>query len=262
MFSNRLKIILLATIFNLSFEYSMRGFYGFFGSILPFFLFGFYFTLYLMLEDLIVRFKIKNYQLVLAAFLYGIFPMAFATGALFNKPRFLGIDWLALFYIGIPWWGILQAIFTFYFANRIIRRNWDHPKMGRWGWFLCIGYNIAALSFMKIVSPYQAPVQPIAYLIFIFIASFTALFLWQDLGKNKNRQPWQFEPSRVMDVLSFGSLILFLFLGTYFASGQVVDPVAGTHINPVATKIVHLWTIIFTGFFLIFRWRKGKEITI
>lgn len=92
--NNRWKVILLSALFNLSFEYSMRGLGGLFKPVvfLPLFLFGFYFTLYAMLEDLIVRFRLHNYQLVLAAFLYGIFPMAFGTGALFANPQFYGIN--------------------------------------------------------------------------------------------------------------------------------------------------------------------------
>lgn len=262
--NNRLKIVLLATIFNLSFEYSMRGFYGFFKSILPFFLFGFYFTLYSMLEDLIVHFKVKNYQLVLAAFLYGIFPMAFATGILFNRPLFLGIAWGSLIYIGFLWWGIAQAIFTFYFANRLVRRDWNHPKMGKVGWFLAIAYNVMVLTWMKAVNPHFVPVQPIAYLVFALIALITALFLWQNLKKNKDRKPWQFEPSKMMDFLSFGSFIIFVFLGTYFGGGQVVEPRAGgSHVNLTAVKIVHVWTIIYTTTFLAYRFLvRKKEITI
>ncbi|MBL7150886.1 hypothetical protein ISS86_03070 [Candidatus Microgenomates bacterium] len=264
MFSNRLKIILLATIFNLSFEYSMRGIGGFFKlAFFPLILFGFYFTLYSMLEDLIVRFKLHNYQLVLAAFLYGIFPMAFATGVLFNKPQFLGINWTALFYVGFLWWGILQAIFTFYFASRLVQRDWNHPKMGKLSWFLAITYNVVVFAWMKRVNPYLAAVQSVAYLIFILIAAITAFFLQRDLGKNKDRKPWQFEPSTVMDFLSFGSFILFVFLGTYFAGGQVGDPRAGgSHVNLTAVRIVHFWTILYSIIFLVYRWWRGKEIAV
>jgi len=262
--SNRFKIIFLAIIFNLSFEYSMRGIHGFFKPVLPFILLGFYFTLYIMLEDLIVRFKLKNYQLVLAAFLYGIFPMAFATGVLFTNPQFLGINWGTLFYVGFLWWGILQAIFTFYFANRIVRRDWNHPKMGKLGWVLAIGYNVAVLASLKLLNPYLSPVQPIAYVIFILIASVTALFLWQSIEKNKDRKVWQFEPSKIMDFLSFGSFILFVFLGSYFIGGQIADPrVGGSHVNLTAIKIVHLWTIISVITFFIYRFLiRKKEITV
>lgn len=263
MISNRLRRILLATIFNLAFEYSVRGFYGFFRqAFYPLMLFGFYFTLYSMLEDLIVRFKLKNYQLVLAAFLYGIFPMAFATGLLFHQPQFLGINWLNLLYVGFLWWGILQAIFTFYLANRLVKRDWDHPRMGKLGWFLAIFYNAVIFVAFKLFNPYLAPVQPVAYAIFAVIVLATASFLWQDLKKNKERKPWPFESSAVMDVLSFGSFSLFIILGTYFAGGQVLDPTSVSHLNPTALKIVNSWTIIYSTVFVIHRWHRGKEVTI
>lgn len=263
--NNRWKIILLAALFNLSFEYSMRGVGGFFKpAFFPIILFGFYFTLYSMLEDLIARFKLHNHQLVLAAFLYGIFPMAFATGAVFVNPQFLGINWGTLFYVGFLWWGILQAIFTFYFANRIVQRDWNHPKMGKIGWFLAIFYNLIVFGWMKFVNPHLAPVQPTGYLVFAAIALTTVFFLRQDLKEDKERESWPFEPSKLMDVLSFGSFFLFLFLGTYFSGGQVGDPRAGgSHVNLTAVKIIHAWTIFYTITFLVYRFLvRKKEITV
>jgi len=84
-----------------------------------------------------------------------------------------------------------------------------------------------------------------------------------DLKKNKTRQPWRFEPSKVMDFLSFGTFILFVFLGTYFARGQVTDPGAGgSHVNLTAVRIVHIWTVIFTVVFLAHRFLfRKREIT-
>lgn len=134
--------------------------------------------------------------------------------------------------------------------------------MGQIGWFLAVVYNLMVLSVFKILNPHLSQVQPIAYLIFAFIAVSVFLFLWQDLKKNKERKPWQFEPSKLMDFLSFGSLVLFLFLGSYFASGQIVDPKAASYVNSTAVKIVHIWTVIYTIAFLVYRfWVKKKEIT-
>lgn len=261
--NNRFKIVLLATLFNLAFEFAFRGFNFFNRPLLVFYLFGMYFTLYLMLEDLIVRFKINNLQLVLSAFLYGLFPMAFGTGLLFVKPQFLGINWLNLFFIGFLWWGILQAILTFYFATRLVKRDWNHPRLGKVGWVAAIGYNLIVLGVSKTISPYLPLIQPIAYLIFGLIVFGTGVFLWQDIKKKSKREAWDCEKSIVLDFLSFGSLVLFIFLGIFITGGGKVDPISLSHLNPTTVKIVNNWTIILTIIFLVYRFSvRKKEITV
>lgn len=84
--------ILLCTLFNLLFEYSARGIEEFAQRPwLVLALFGIYFTYFAMLEDLILRFKLKNYEIFLVAFAYGLFPIAFLTGNLYNKEIYSGI---------------------------------------------------------------------------------------------------------------------------------------------------------------------------
>jgi len=261
--NNRWRIILLATFFNLVWEYSSRGLRGIFSPVfLPFLLFGFYFTLYSMLEDLIVRFKLKNYQLALAAFLYGLFPIAFGSRDLFANPQFLGINWLNLFYIGFLWWGILQAVFTFYFANRLVQRDWQHPRMSKLGWGLAIGYNVAVFSSFQLLKPHINKPPLVSYFVLGLIAVTTAVFLWQVIKKNRKREPWNFKSSPVLDFLTFGSFILFLSLGTFLSSSQVLVSVSSSFFNPTAIKIVNIWTLFYSTVFLLYRWRSGKEVTI
>lgn len=261
---NRWKIILLATLFNLTWEYSARGLGGIFKPVfLPFILFGFYFTCFTMLEDLIVRSKLKNYQLVLAAFLYGIFPIAFGSRDLFKNPQFLGINWLNLFYIGFLWWGILQTLFAFYFANRLVRRDWQHPRMSRLGWSLAIGYNLVVFLIFQFSKPPINKPPLVSYFVFGLIAIVTAIFLWQDIKKTRKREPWNFEPSPVLDFLSFGSLILFLSVGTFVSTSGALIYVASSFFNPLAIRIGNIWTIIYTIIFLAYRFLvRRKEITV
>lgn len=263
MISNRLKIILLAAIFNLTFEFAFRGFNILNRPFLAFYLFGMYFTLYSMLEDLIVRFKIKNYQLVLSAFLYGLFPMALGTGLLFIQPQFLGINWVNLLFIGFLWWGIAQAIFTFYFATRLVKRDWDHPRLGKVGWVIAIGYNVVVLTISKITNPYLPSIKPVACFVFGLIILGAGVFLWQDIKRNRKREIWECEKSIVLDFLSFGSLVLFIFLGIFITAGGKVDPVSLSHLNPTTIRIVNIWTIIYTVIFLIYRFLiRKREIAI
>ena len=101
---NRWLIILICALFNLSFEYSARGITQFVTR--PLFilsLFGIYLTYFAMLEDLIVRHHLTNYQLFLVAFLYGLLPTAFLTALMTS------IRNLALFFRSPPYssWRLL-----------------------------------------------------------------------------------------------------------------------------------------------------------
>lgn len=255
MISSRLKIVLLATIFNLSFEYSLRGPKEFLSRPLQtIFLFGAYFTLYTMLEDLIVRFKLKDYQLALGAMSWGIaFPMTLALGNVFLNPQFLGINWLTLLFVGVLWWGILQAIFTFYFANRLIKRDWDHPRLGKIGWIFCLAYNIVGFGLIRIKLGSSSPVDLGAYLLIYLIVAGLLLFLWQDLKRNRLEKIKPFEKSKVMDFLVFGSLILFSLVGTFLPAGQEGSAVSLTRLNLLALKIIVLWTFFYSFIFFTYK---------
>lgn len=263
--NNRWKIILLAALFNLSFEYAFRGYTEFFTRpFQPLFLFGAYFAFYTILEDLIVRFKLTNYQLVLAIWPLGLIPMALGTGLLFDQPQLLGINWTNFFFITFLWWGILQAILTFYFANRLVQRDWGHPRLGKLGWLISLGYVIGSFGFVRLMKPPASPGTPISYLMFIFLLIIPIIILYFDLqtDKHKQRQAWKFDSSRVLDFLTFGSLLLFLFLSTYFGAHQTFDVASSSQINPTARLIIIGWTFIYSAVFLFYRWFKKKNVTI
>lgn len=85
--------------------------------------------------------------------------------------------------------------------------------------------------------------------------------MWRDLHGNPDREPWRFEPSLVVDFLSFGSVLLFIFLGSYFAGGQILDPASASHINPTALAIVKIWTLAYTDIFILRRHLRVNELT-
>lgn len=145
--------ILLCTLFNLLFEYSARGIEEFAQRPwLVLALFGIYFTYFAMLEDLILRFKLKNYEIFLVAFAYGLFPIAFLTGNLYNKEIYSGIIFAGvnigtLIIIGIFAWGVVQGMVTLYLGNRLSPRDWDHPRMGKIGWILALLYQTMVMIY-------------------------------------------------------------------------------------------------------------------
>jgi len=90
--SNRVRIIGLCALFNILFEYSARGTTALSHKPLLFlFMFGIYFTFFAMVEDLIVWYHLRNYQISLVAFLYGFIPEMFLTGNLLNQTTSFGV---------------------------------------------------------------------------------------------------------------------------------------------------------------------------
>ncbi|MBC7249286.1 MAG: hypothetical protein H5T62_03300 [Anaerolineae bacterium] len=264
MLSKRFRFILCCALFNLLFEYSARGIKEF--TQRPLFvlaLFGIYFTYFAMLEDLIVRFRLKNNELVLAAFLYGLFPIAFLTRNLFNPGIYggvmlAGVNLGTLFIVGILAWGVVQGIVTLYLANRVSPRDWDHPRMGKVGWGLAVLYQLGVM-----VKAHFNPNAPrgtgMGYLVFGLLVAVSTALLVRSL--RTTRPPIRpFQPSRVMDMLAFGSVLLFLILGTFFVSGPII--VTSQPLNLVAVTIENIWTLFCGLVFFTYRWRRKADIQV
>lgn len=262
--SNRFSLIFYCALFNLLFEYSARGLKQFVGRpLLVLALFGIYFTYFSMLEDLIVRFRLKNYQIVLVAFLYGLFPIAFLTGNLFNTEVYSGIMLAGVnigtvFIIGILAWGVVQGLITLYFANRIQARNWDHPRMGKVGWGSALLYQLLVM-----IIAHQNPVTPrgtpVGYLVFGLLAIVAAVLVVRSL-KTPRPSIQPFQPSKFMDFLAFGSVVIFLVLGTFFISGEQI--VTSQPLNLFAVTVENIW-VFFCGITLfIYRLQKKSDITV
>ncbi|MFQ6087346.1 MAG: hypothetical protein ACE5K0_00385 [Candidatus Methanofastidiosia archaeon] len=263
MLSNRVRIILLCVLFNILFEYSARGITTLSQRPLLFLsLFGIYFTFFAMFEDLMVRYRLKNYQIALFAFLYGFIPEMFLTGNLFNKTiyfglLFLGLNLGTLLSINFFAWGILQSIVTFYFANRIQVRDWNHPRMGKLGWALCVGYQVLVILLSR-SNLYRPRGTPLSYLVALILIVVVAAVFISKLSKRENIL--HFQPSLVMDVFAFGSVILFVILGTFFIHGPQI--ITSQPLNRTAVVIENLW-VVFVGIgFLIYRYFKGSDVVV
>jgi hypothetical protein len=216
-----------------------------------------------MLEDLIIRFKLRNYQLFLVAFLYGLFPTAFLTGNLFSSSiysgiMFAGINVGTLIWIGVFAWGVLQGIITLYFANRLCPRDWDHPRMGVVGWAIAILFQFSMIILARL-NPLTPHATPIGHLsLGLLIIASGALFI-KSIKDNK-QEIHSFEPSKLMDFLAIGSVVLFLVLGTFFTSDPLI--VASQLLNLTAVVIENIW-VFFCGLaFFIYRFRKGSDVSV
>ncbi len=258
--SKKFKIIFAAVIFNLLFEYSIRGILGFLANpILPLILFFLYFSYFSIVEDLIRRFRIKNLQLMIVAFCFGLLPMAFLTGVIFQPPLFLGINIGRMFYINIVWWGVLQGLITFYFANRLVQRDWKEKPMTRMGWILSAGYIVALCIISILINGNLIRGPPIGYLMVLMIFFVLLIYIIKFIAKVQ-QNPYPFEKSLLLDLLVFGTVIVFLFIGTFVATEQAVGE--GSLLSQKALQFVIAWTnLVFLGTILYYIIER-KPITI
>jgi hypothetical protein len=262
--SNRYKIAFWCTLFNMLFEYSMRGINNLVRQPVLFpLLFGIYFTYFLALEDLIVRFKLGEEHLLAIAFFFGTFYLTFATGIVFVNPNVMGVNVISLLFVNVVWWGLLQAILTFYFANRITLRNWNHAFMGRLGWALFIVYQTLTLLTFQFANPHVPKGSVTGYftIAIIFAASFSLCYFLIKRQKSKPvKKLTTFKPALTLDVLAFGSVFLFFILGVFFIS----DPVqSGAHqINQFATRVVIAWSLIVAVVMALYRFVKRSPFSI
>lgn len=260
-FGNKFKIVFLATVFNLLFEFAFRGVAGLFSYkelFIPL-LFLLYFSYFWIVEELILKYRITNKQLLVVAFTFGVLPMAFLTGALFAPPLVMGVNFVRLIFINIVWWGTMQGLITFYFANRIVKRDWGRPRMGKLGWWMSIGFIVAVhlLSFLR--SPILPRGPLIGYLVVLIIVLLGVGYLKKHLTKSQ-QNVYQFEKSPILDFLSFGSVFVFLCLGIFVATRPIL--VEGTFISPLATRLATIWSyIVFLGV-IIYYLKNKKQITI
>jgi hypothetical protein len=262
--SNHFKLIFYCALFNLLFEYSARGVKQFIHRpLLVLALFGIYVTYFAMLEDLIVRFKLTNYQVFLAAFLYGLFPTAFLSGNLFNRTIYggiiiAGVNVGTVLVIGVLAWGVVQGMVTLYLANRLSPRDWDRPRMGGIGWALAAGYQLVVM-FVARFNPQTPRGDLTGYLVFGILEVSAAILLFKSV-KTSRPQIRPFRPSSVMDFLTFGSIILFLILGTLFASGPTI--VTSQPLNVFAVRLENIWVFLCGIVFFIYRFWKGSDVTV
>lgn len=257
--SNGTKIIFLATIFNLSFEYSMRGIQGILDRGLVFFLFLLYFSYYAIVEDLILRYRITNKQMVIVGFTFGLVPQTFITGVIFEGPLLFGVNIGRLIFIGIVWWGILQGLITFYFATRLVHRNWDRTPMGRLGWILSLGYILFFTLVVFSRAPGVMKGPGIGYLVSLLLLVLGLLYLFRALGESQ-QAPYPSEEFTLLKTAAYGTIIVFLLLGTFIATPKGLTQ--GTNLNVTAMRLSLGWSVVVFLAVLVHYWRNRCQVPV
>lgn len=254
--SSRFSIILYCVLFNLLFEYSARGL-GFTIEHPIFYLFmaGIYASYYAIFEDLIVRFKLTNLQIGLFALFWSFYPITFITNNLINPDiyggiAFQGVNLGALLFISLIAWPFLQGVFTFYLANRLSPRDWDHPRMGIIGYVLAIGY----LLMIPRISNQAAAVGNVRVITYAIVAALMLLILALfiiSVRRGQRRSAPTFERLPFMDFLVFASVVILFVLGTFFYRGEQVTTTQALSLRAVV--IQHAWLALSAILFLIYR---------
>ena len=259
MLQNRWKIILIATFFNLLFEYSLRGINNLQSQpFLPFILFAVYFTLFIIVEDLILRFKLKDYHLMVLAFFYGTIYCAFTSGIAFINPTFLGIAWVPLIAINIVWWGVVQALITFYFANLINPRDWNHPKLSRKGWIICVIINfLAIMVFQKSgLIPTGTPIGKLM----IFVILLISVLVFVITLRQRNLSSNTFKKSNFLNIVCFVTISLFLFSAIFLINEPILANTS--NVNSISLKIISWYTLGLSIVLFGYRIVMKKEIPV
>ena len=283
---SRWKTILMCTGLNFLFEYAVRGISNFFAvPWLNIGIIGTYFAYFTILEELIVRYKLKDYQLLLWGFFLGIFAMAFTGGQMFNiRPGFevfyvFGINYLDFIFVNFIWWSLFQTVITFYFAYRVSVRDWEKPKLGKLGWALAILLYTLMLFFFQlgrygiyrnfgfILDFFQVTNYIvfgtlegyISMLIFVIIFGFLS---FRELKKNEENEVSvaEFEPSKFIDVILIITIAVSIICA--FFIGSVSSWSGASLINRVGSAIIVIWAIIFGIIIVIYRFITKKPISV
>ncbi|MFX0071826.1 MAG: hypothetical protein ACFFAO_12115 [Candidatus Hermodarchaeota archaeon] len=235
--SKKQKRILICVIFNLILEYWVHSIIGFLNPILTISLFLLYLSYFSILEDLIIRFKLRDHHVLLVGFIFGLFHETFTTGSVFNEPFFLGINLFYLILANIFWWGILQSVFALYFANSIIERSEVDKKMGPIGWILAIAFNILLL-LGRVLEGTLPEGSVLGYTISLIIMG-VALVIF--ILIKKPDEILEIERVKMIDILLKVQIIIALIMGSILIF----------FIGIVALYLFILWSLVIGVIYII-----------
>ncbi|MDH7477415.1 MAG: hypothetical protein QHH17_03420 [Candidatus Bathyarchaeota archaeon] len=261
---NHWKIVFAAVGFNLLFEYSMRGINNLLvRPLLSLFLFLAYFPYFALVENLITKYRLRDYHLLFVGFFFGIAFTLFVPATQFVEPQAFGINWFALFFVNFVWWGTIQGILTFYLANRLFPRNWRHklPSRVQQMAFLAI-LIIVGLTFrisIQLNIPESPEISPSAYVIIAFLLIVTALVFWKVLPRSVS-EILVHRKERFLDVLAAATIGVFVFCAFFLTHDPIYINVHG--VNQTAVRVVTFWTVIVAFLMLVYRLYTRRSIPV
>lgn len=251
-------IVIVATAFNLLFEYSLRGVNHLVERpVFPVFLIAIYASLFAMEEDLIRRYRLRDYHLVALAFTYGIVYQCLVSGTAFQHPTFLGIRWSHSLFVILVWWGGVQSVLTFYLANRIRPRNYRSPPMQRKGWLLALAINGIVIGLFQ-ASGKIPHGTPAGYATMLIVAALAAVAFSRLARRVPPAEP--FRRRLFIDLTVASTVAVFIMCALVLTRDPTT--IGTSDVNRLATRIVVVWTISATVAALGYRLKAGRAIPV
>ncbi len=258
---NRIAIVGIATGFNLLFEYSLRGLNNLTRQpALPLVLLVAYASLFVMQDDLIRRWRLKDYHLVVLAFTYGTVYQCLVSGAAFVEPSAFGLNWGTLLFTVVVWWGLLQSILTFYIANRVTPRDWQVNPLPWYGWAVALAVNVGVI-FLFQRSDLIPTGTPVGYLMMLIVACAAGWLIARMRPWPSDEPPAEFQPRSLLDMVGTLSVVLFAFSAVFLRGGEVVAREASI-VNAQAENIIVAWTIVAGVCIVASRLFGGRPIPV
>ena len=255
--NSKYTIVLGCTVFNLLLEYWAHGIEYFLETwYATLMLFLLYLTYFSMLEDLIIRYRLRDYQVLNVGFIFGLLHETLNTGSVFGNQSFFGLDLTLLLLINIGWWGFLQSVLAMYFANRLSARDWTHSKMGKVGWILSIGFNAFVLVAASL-DPNHPKGGFSGYVTALTVSCLAVLLFWRTL-RPKDAMP--FSKSKLVDTIVVAQVVFCAIIGTLLGSGEYA--IGGFARHEFVVILLVLWTLSSGLVLLVFRTLRRKSIPV
>ncbi len=263
MTNSRWKIVLIVTLLNILMEYSIRGINNLkVIPILPLALFLNYFPYFAIIEDLIGRYRLKDYQVAIAALFFCLVWQLLGPSVIYFPPFILGVNLKNMFFVNFVWWVPIQTILAFYIANRIAPRENYGPLLSKRGWIVNLSlFILITLLFRLIVRGFPLP-TPMMLLTMLVLITGTAFLFKRMLPSAQElaSKPSAFAKSKVLDILSILLTIFLVYSAIFLTSNATISYV--TQLNMTALHAVVKVSIIVTIIMIAYRLISKKPIPV
>lgn len=258
---SNLMFIIMVALFSVFGEYWVRGNYAFQKPIYEWIiLFAFYFALFKMADDLVARFRLKDYQLFLFAAIFGMVQETFNTGGAVNDATALGINPGGIVF-PLFMWGTVQAVLGFYFGRRVLGKTVEHLRMGKLPWALIILFNVVVLVGVQFDKKSFGTIMGYTICLLI-IAILLFLFIWSIRRSQPQEPVVVFKRSWLLDLLIAIYFIVGIISGTYFTGELWAGPTEMLEFGKVSASIFGFYTIIASLILVAYRLKTKKSLPI
>ena len=206
-----------------------------------------------MLNDLITRFRLKDYHLMILAFSFGTVYQFLVSGSAIVQPQALGVNWTSMLFVIVVWWGMVQSVVTFYIATRVAPRDWSF-RLSRTGWALTVIINGSVILLFQ--SSSAIPKANSLQLTLMFAIFAVAVVSFKTLLPRNSKVGWPVSSSStLMDAVSAFTFVIFFFSAAFLTFDPIIARTS--NVNATATFVVTVWTVVL--FLIVGGYRLGRR---